>query len=317
VAATATTPPFLVYAPTALDESSQPLSVFEDDPDRATLIDERVGAAPSGCPTTGVSVSPTFEATADPLPVVLMSHCHECTWSSLATVATHLASHGVAVLAVSHEGNTFFDVQAGTNLPLDTDTLAVRVDQLDAVWHEGVDLVEANLDLSRVATVGHSFGAVTTGMVAQREGAVLGSVFLGAPADNPLLSGVDATALTAPNVWLLLEEDNSIGQLGNDLIVDNATNAPGPTRLVRMPDAGHWSVSDIVGIDDAFMPGCGTDTRQDGSGDTFTYPDAATARETTAGLVAAAVVPWLVDGNTDVGDVDALDGWNDLVVEAP
>lgn len=313
VAASADLPPVLLWGPTDATPGPQPLSELEQDPARAALLDDHITAAPTGCPTTALDVALDAAFVDTPLPVVLMSHCHECTWSSLGTVARRLASHGVLVAAVSHEGNTFYDAMAETNLPLNTDTLAVRVDQVDALL-DGLSGL-ADVDLDRIATVGHSFGAVTTGMVAQRPGAVRGSVFLGAPADNPLLRGVDAAALTAPNVWLLLEEDNSIGAAGNTLIEDNAERAPGPGRLVRMPDGGHWSVSDIAGITDAFMPGCGDDERQDGSRETFSYPDPSGARQATAGLVAAAVLPWLLDGDTEVGLVDELDGWSGLVVE--
>ena len=136
------------------------------------------------------------------------------------------------------------------------------------------------------------------------------TVFLGAPADNPLLPGVDAAALTAPTTWLLLEEDNSIGEPGNMLIEGNFEAVSGPSRLVRFPDAGHWSVSDIVGMVAETMPGCGQGTRQDGSGEGFAYPEPAQARATTAGVVATA----LLDG---VQALDALDGWQTLEVETP
>jgi len=277
---------------------------------------QAVAQAPAGCPTEQLSVAIDAPVIDGPLPLVLMSHCHQCTASSLATVAHRLASWGVRVASASHEGNTLFDVLADTALPLNSETLDLRVRQLDAILVDALDN-SAAVDATRIATVGHSFGVVTTGVLAQRPQAVRGSVFLGAPADNPLLPGVDASALTAPNVWLLLEEDNSIGAVGNTLIEDNAARATGPTRLVRMADGGHWSVSDIVGIQDAFMPGCGTDVRQDGSQERFSYPDPVTARDTTAGLVAAAVLPWLLDEDEGVDLVDTLDGWEGLTVDAP
>lgn len=312
-AATDTAPPTWIWGPADTAPRLHALPELEPDASRADLLAERIATAPVGCPSSGLSLTMDAPLLDGAHPVVLMSHCHECTATSLATIARRLATWGVVVIAPSHEGNTFYDRLAGTGLPLHTDTLALRVAQLDAAFEAAAATL--TLDTTRVATVGHSFGAVTTGLVAQRTGAVVGSVFLGAPADNPLLPGVDADALTAPNVWLLLEEDHSIGTIGNDLIEDNAARAPGPTRLVRMPDGGHWSVSDIVGIDEAFMPGCGTDTRQDGSGEPFSYPDPATARQTTASLVAAAVLPWLLKGDPGVSGVDALDRAGGLVVE--
>jgi dienelactone hydrolase len=307
-------PPFTVWGPGTYTAATHTLADLELDAGRASLMTDWVAAAPAGCPTTSLEGEVGSPITGQDLPVVVLSHCYACSASSLATIAGHLASWGVVVAAVSHEGNTLFDAHAGEGLPLDTGTLAIRVDQLDALIEHGLPATGISLDLSRVMSLGHSFGVVTTGMVAQRSGALAGSVFLGAPADNPLLSGVEAEALDLPTVWVLLEEDNSIGSIGNQLIEDNADTVPGDTRLVRMPDAGHWSVSDIVGVAESTMPGCGEDTRQDGSGDTFTYPDPSTERQTTAAVVAAALVPWL-RGDVNFDAVDALDGWNGLVVE--
>lgn len=307
-------PPVLFWAPTAEGTGAATLAELEADPDRAATMAGWVDAAPAGCPTPSLSVQLGAPVVDQPLPLVWMSHCHECTASSLATVAVRLASWGLAVAAISHEGNTLYDVGTDAQLGLDTETLALRVGQVDAVWARADTVLPATLDLDRVAMVGHSFGAVTTGMVAQRDGTLAAAVFLGAPADNPLLPGVDAGALDLPTTWLLLEEDNSIGAPGNALIESNAAEAPGETRLVRMPDAGHWSVSDIVGVAPSVMPGCGEDTRQDGSGELFSYPEPSTARETTAALVAAALVPVVKDGAAPGAAVDELAGWQGLVV---
>lgn len=120
-----------------------------------------------------------------------------------------------------------------------------------------------------------------------------------------------------PTAWVLLEEDNSIGALGNTLIETNFADASGPRRLVRMPDAGHWTVSDIVGLTDDLMPGCGTDTRQDGSGATFTYTDPEAGRATTAAVVTTALGSLLLDRADNVDALDALHDWNAIQVEAP
>lgn len=312
-AATTDHPPFLLWGPSSAPSAPHDLAALELEPDRAEQMNLWLADALADCPTQSLdgTVDGVIEGT--DLPVVIISHCHACTASSLATIATHLATWGVVVAAVSHEGNTLYDDAAGIGAPLDTDTLALRVDQLDAWLANGPNHANASLHPTARVSVGHSFGAVTTGMVAQRPEALLGAVFLGAPAENPLLSGVSAEALSLPTAWVVLEEDNSIGALGNQLMIDNAQSVTGPTRVVRIPDAGHWSVSDIVGLDASTMAGCGEDTRQDGSGERFTYPDPQAMRMVTAGVVATAVLPWF-EGRPDLELLTTLDGWNNIAV---
>jgi len=299
--------PVLVWSPTALGDGEYRLSTVTSSDARATILDELVRAAPEDCPEDSYVGRDKAEPLSGTWPLVAMSHCHECTANSLATIAQHLASWGYVVVAPSHEGNTLYDALDGTGMGLDTDTLAMRVDQLDAAIEaaQNGDLgVNVNDELS---LVGHSFGAVTVGMRAQRD--PVPTVFLAAPADNPLLPGVDAANLTGETTWVLLEEDNSISEVGNTLIESNFAEASGPSRLARLPNAGHWSVSDIVGLTEATMPGCGDDTRQDGSGEIFTYLPPSRVRQYTAGLVTVA----LADG---VEKLDALDGWEWFTVEA-
>ena len=51
-------------------------------------------------------------------PLVAMSHCHECTASSLTNIARMLAKWGHVVVVPSHEGNTLFDALDGTGKDL-------------------------------------------------------------------------------------------------------------------------------------------------------------------------------------------------------
>lgn len=299
--------PLLVWSPAAVAGPGASLAELTADAERHDIQQQLQAAAPAGCPTQSLASTVDGAPLDGPWPLVAMSHCHECTANSLATIAEHLASWGHVVVAPSHEGNTLYDALDDTGLPLDTDTLAMRGEQLDAAIAAAQDGSLGVEVTDSLMLVGHSFGAVTVGM--RTQSSPVPTVFLGAPADNPLLPGVDATSLTAPTTWLLLEEDNSIGVPGNTLIEGNFAAVSGPTRLVRFPEAGHWSVSDIVGMVEATMPGCGEDTRQDGSGETFAYPQPAQARATTASIVATA----LLDG---VDSLDSLDGWQTLVVEA-
>jgi hypothetical protein len=174
-------------------------------------------------------------------------------------------------------------------LPLDTSTLELREDDLTfaiaRARGEMATMLGLAIDPGPPGVFGHSFGSVTAGLYAQRNGAA--AVFgLAAPMENPLLAGVTITMIDAPIGFLVAREDNSITELGNDLIRGNYSRAVGPAWKIEVADAGHWSVSDLVGVVDGFAPGCGAGMRQT-DGTAFTYLDAATGRAIAASYVTA------------------------------
>lgn len=212
------------------------------------------------------------------LAVVAFSHCHTCTRFSSFSVAERLASHGMLVVAPDHAGNTLFDDLAGAPGKLDKAMLATRAADirfaLDVVLDKDNKALPDDLrgrgDVNRVGVMGHSFGSVTAGLVAQTDARIKAVVGLAAPMQNPLLPGVEIAKIKLPLMLMLMREDNSITEFGNKLIRDNFTAAPGPAYKVELDDAGHWSVSDLCGLRDAFMPGCGAATRQT-DGEPFVY----------------------------------------------
>lgn len=252
-------------------------------------------AAPAGCPPTEVPGSPQAAPAQGPWPLLVLSHCHECTAFNLATAAAFWASHGIVTVAPHHVGNTLYDGLDDAGLPLDTTTLSMRVRDLEGALDYAVSgQLGAAVDPTLVAVAGHSFGSVTAGMVYQSAPDIRGAVFIGAPAENPLLPGVSVDSFPGPSAWVLLEEDNSIATIGNDLLVSNFEAAPPPATLYTLADAGHWSVSDLVGLTDAFMPGCGEDTRMTDPGETFTYTDPTEARARMAEVGLTSLAPWLL-----------------------
>ena len=207
----------------------------------------------------------TFQAVPLPgeHPLVVFSHCHECLRFSSFTVAEHLASWGFVVAAPDHAGNTLWEKLSESGLPLNADTLAMRLqDQqkvVDAMLGGGPEGIQ--VDPERIAAMGHSFGSVTSGLLAQEDPRVRGALGLAAPMENPLLPGVETSTLDKPLAILLAVEDNSITTLGNQLIVSNLEDASTTAYRLDVADAGHWSVSDIAGLHPDFQPGCGRDER--------------------------------------------------------
>lgn len=297
-----------------------PLEDLVSDPDDRDTLAALLAAAPVGCPSRTSPVSPEIATTGESaMPLLVYSHCHTCLGLSGATIAAHLASHGFVVVAPDHAGNTLFDALDGDGGSLDEATLAQRAADVSAVIdaalvddfvHEGI-----RVDPDRIGVIGHSFGAVTVGRVLVTDPRVRAAMAMGAPFDNPLLQGVDAAAVTEPVLLLELEEDHSVGALGNTLIEANYDELAGPAWLARMPDAGHWSVSDLCGVVDDLMPGCGDDTRQ-ADLTPFTYVPAAEARASAASVAAAFFSATLLgDGSAEAWLLDP-DTTTDVSVEA-
>jgi dienelactone hydrolase len=264
---------------------STPIEWLTFEPRRGQYLD-LLNQTPASCATRTVQYTPDVSATPGVYPLVLFSHCHECTEFSSFTVARRLASHGFFVAAIEHTGNTLWDQLAGGGMPLDTTTLEVRVTDLEnTVAYLRQSGWASSIDFDHVGVFGHSFGSVTAGLYAQRNGAQ--AVFgLAAPMENPLLPGVRIAQLAEPLGFLIAREDNSISELGNTLIRNNFAEAPGDAWKIEVADAGHWSVSDIVGVVDGFAAGCGDGVRQT-DGQRFTYLDAATGRGIAASYVTA------------------------------
>lgn len=286
-----------LWYPTTATAVTFAIEELEDEPNRAAYAG-LLAAADPGCATRQVTAARDGAPAGSGFPLLLFSHCHECTRFSSVTVAQRLASHGFVVLAVEHTGNTLWNQLAGDGLALDTATLELRVEDLAFARAQlGVDpalvAIAGMVDITRVGVFGHSFGSVTAGMYAQR-GAASAAFGLAAPMENPLLPGVTITSIGAPLGFLVAREDNSITELGNSLIRDNFTKVNGPAWKIEVADAGHWSVSDLVGVVDGFDPGCGAGERQT-DGQPFTYLDAATGRGIAAAYVTAFFKATLLD----------------------
>lgn len=271
--------PVEVWYPATGSTGSFPVEAFEDGA-RRTQLASWIAQAPEACTPRTAHSTRDAPAADGSFPLLVFSHCTECFRFSLHTVAEHLASHGFVVAAPDHVGNTRFDGGA----PLTNAFLEVRASDISGV----IDSMSstAQVDPARIAVFGHSFGAVTTAKVVERDSRVRGGFLIAAPADSPILNAGALPRITRPLSFLLAMEDNSISFLGNEFIRDNFTKAQRPTWLIEVENAGHWSPSDIAGLGGSFLPGCGDGVR-DLDGGVFTYVDNELGRQITKRSVAA------------------------------
>ncbi len=276
------------WFPSTTPARDTPVEMLETSP-IAVQYTQLLATAPANCPSHTLPIALDGAAVAGIFPLVLISHCHACTRLSNATTAIRLASHGFVVVSVEHLGDTLWEHLAGSDADLDAQELEVRTADLRAALDQvvaGGTPISAMADLEHVGVLGHSFGAVTAGRVAQLDARVSAAAALCAPMENPLTPGVMIAALKVPLMFVVAEQDNSITELGNNLIRMNYTAATVPAYKIEVPDAGHWSVSDLDGLAPIFAPGCGAATRQT-DGLPFTYLDPETGRNIAAAYAVA------------------------------
>jgi predicted dienelactone hydrolase len=259
-------------------------TIVVDGADQATYAG-LLSSAPAGGPSaqTRAARSGAVATAGSPWPVLVFSHCHNCVRFSSFAVAERLASFGFVVAAPDHTDNTLFDDLAGVGVDLDADFLQVRgadvrfvLDRLlDSSAGEIPDGLRGQLDADRIGIYGHSFGAVTTGLVLQDDPRPRAGFGIASPMENPLIQGVTITDIDVPVGFLVAVEDNSITEIGNNFIRQNFDNAVVPAWKGEVADAGHWSFADICGLEDRFLACCGAGVRQT-DGTDFDYLPIAT-----------------------------------------
>ncbi len=229
------------------------------------------------------------------LPVLAFSHCMNCLRFSSFSIAERLASFGFVVVAPDHVNDTLFDELAGTSVSLSADFLETRRQDISAVLDAVLDpagttlpaALRGRLDASRVGMFGHSYGAATVGLALKEEPRILAGFALATPLANPLFPMVTIADIKRPFFMLEMQEDNSIGTIGNYVIEQNFADATGPGWLAEVADAEHWSVSDICGLTSLFPAGCTMPAIRQTDNEPFTPLDINEARGIAAAYVTA------------------------------
>ncbi|MCP4445413.1 MAG: prolyl oligopeptidase family serine peptidase [Myxococcales bacterium] len=254
-----------VWFPRAGDsqESGSVVDFIVDATNRASYEGLLAAADPSCPSTTTNSLSDATLETEAPLPLLVFSHCHNCVRFSSFAIAERLASHGFVVAAPDHRGNTVFDDLAGVGASLDSEFLQARAADISFA----IDAMLAGdggvqVDTERIAVYGHSFGAVTTGLVLQDDPRPIAGFAIASPMENPLLAGVEMDNIIDLVGFLVVVEDNSVTEIGSVFIRQNFEEAGTPAWKGEVADARHWSFSDICGAHSQFEVCCGTGLRQ-------------------------------------------------------
>ena len=102
-------------------------------------------------------------AVSTPLPTVIVSHGHMGTRLVYSQLCEALASHGYAVIALDHQGDTMADVLLGGGVDEDTN-IVMRVADLQFLLDSTLGRVAGfdhglTIDENAISALGHSFGA--------------------------------------------------------------------------------------------------------------------------------------------------------------
>ncbi len=269
---------------------SVPLSTLGLDDTRRAQWSQWLSMAPSECVRGEVIDGADASPVRGGFPLIVMSHCHECSRLGAVQIAERLTAHGFVVAAPDHVGGDLFSALEGVSTGFSTTTLNTRVDDVDAVIDglrdgeglpsEAGSLLEGVVSASEVGLLGHSFGVTTINTVHRADDRVAALMALAGPLN--VFGEAPADEVEVPLLALRSTEDNTIGTVGNDLILSQFEQVPRDKWFIDVRDAGHYSFLDICGITEQFDTGCGEDQRQTDPAELFGYLAPARARALTA-----------------------------------
>jgi len=198
------------------------------------------GAEPVHPQYRGVVDAP-LDASDAPYPLLMFSH-GSCGYAFQSTfLMPILASHGFVVVAPPHPGNTLQDGASCRTQQALVDAAVERPEDIRFVLDRMLEESEraespffGAVDPARLGMSGHSFGGLTTYLVAQRDPRYRAFMPM-APAAlvDPVLSAPSMTLIGA--IDSVVDNEQTIAAQANDL---------SPAFLVSVHDAGHYAFSD-------------------------------------------------------------------------
>ncbi len=206
----------------------------------------------------------------DTYPLIVFSHGKGGIRTQSNFYTANLASHGYVVVAPDHSGDTVVEllreVKSSGNIQPDSTVQAI-VDRpldviaiLDLIDEVADDDVAKIINHDQVGITGHSFGALTSYLVASRDfrvDAVVGQ----APTSQEVIdlqSNTSMSALATPNLIQSATLDGTLPEATNAKALYETL--PGPKSWLSLARAGHFTYSDLCVLDvDAISEAVGLD----------------------------------------------------------
>ncbi|MFF4926507.1 alpha/beta hydrolase family protein [Kitasatospora sp. NPDC001261] len=223
---------------------------------------------PAGGRAVPLQVKVTAPAEGRGLPVIVFSHGNAWSMDGYEPLVDRWAAAGFVVVQPTHLDSRrnaigFDDPRFGTVWRVRVDDLHAVLDHLDAVLAEAGDLID-RADQSRVALVGHSWGAQTVGALlgarvfdAQgvpgedlSHGGATAGVLIAATGTGDSLTPFavehlpfmrpDYSTMTTPALVIAGDKDRSrMSTRGPDWFLDAFDLSPAPKRLLVVPGGEH------------------------------------------------------------------------------
>lgn len=199
-------------------------------------------------------------------PLIVFSHGNGGNRHQNTFWCDYLASHGYVIVSADHTGNANMTLIKGKPIPYQggqrsnsaidrPKDMSFLLDQM-TLWNLGGDSRFAGkLDLSAPCAAGMSFGALSAVDVSAVDPRFKSMIAMSG-------SSLTHTNVTIPSLWMLGQEDRTIGTAGNFLIRAHHTLHTGPSVLLEMKDGGHYSFTDMFKINKTFGDGVGPGKRR-------------------------------------------------------
>lgn len=225
-------------------------------------------------------------------PLIIFSHGNGGTRTQNTFWCDYLASHGYVIVSADHTANARVTIIKGKPILYQNDQrensaldrprdMSFLLDQM-TLWNGGADSRFANkFDLSRPVAAGMSFGSWTAIVTADKDPRFKAVIAMAAAPETH-------TNLTVPSLYMLGDEDRTIGPKGNERIRAVFAQHSRDGFLLELKNGGHYSFTDAFKIDKNFGDGIGQGKRA-GTGEPFSF----TSMETTYQIINSYSVAFL------------------------
>jgi predicted dienelactone hydrolase len=208
-------------------------------------------------------------------PLIVFSHGNGGLRNQNSFWCDHMASHGYVVAAPDHTGNSRVTVVEGRLVlynPNGTDAsahhrprdLSFVIDRMAAMNRGEDSRFAGRLDMERIGVAGHSFGGYTAAAVINMDPRVDAIIPM-----TPVLP--ERTNYDTPVLVMVATEDATIGLQGNEKARRYFQESRGPSYLVELLDAGHFSFTDMFQIDPDYGDGVGSGEKITAPGEPIQY----------------------------------------------